>query len=110
MKQNPPKNNYLRYYFGIKLSNGSTLCTTSMTELSSFIDVSRITLTRAFSKAKYKSTSSYIVAVTDQIVRQNKGNRRTFRNNTDKYKQYVEGAIESYKKDKEAAMQQYPNH
>lgn len=106
MKSEPPKNNHLKYYFGYRMSDGATIVTTSSNELSKFIGVSRTTISIALNKSKCVSNARYTIGVTDQIVRQNKGDRRTFRKNTDKYKQYVEQALQYYKENKEADMSQ----
>lgn len=100
MKSEPPKNNHLKYYFGYRMSDGATIVTTSSNELSKFIGVSRTTISIALNKSKCVSNARYTIGVADSIVRQPKGNRRTFRDNIAKYTELVDQALEYYNSQK----------
>jgi DNA-binding MurR/RpiR family transcriptional regulator len=91
-----PKSNHLKYYFGVKLIDGSTIVTTSARKLAEFIGVSRVTVSRYLSKSQYRSTQDYIMGVSDLLVRQDKGDRRQFRRNVANYQELIDKAQEYY--------------
>jgi len=92
-----PKSNTLRYYFGIRLSDGETIVTTSGKKLSDFVGVSRITITRALKDRKHSINKGYIIGVSTELLRQNKGNRRQFNKDTSLLREARQQIREAYK-------------
>ena len=74
-----PKSNIRKYYFGINLINGMTIITTSTYKLCSFLNISRATYNRHLKTSSYYVCDKYIIGITDDIIKQDKGSYKRMR-------------------------------
>ncbi len=93
-------NNRLRYYFGVRLSDGKVLLTTSSTKLAEHIGISRATVYRQLKGCEYTVNTEYIIGWADHINRQDKGNRRQLRTNLASYHEMKRKMYEYYNAEK----------
>ena len=73
------KNTSRRYYSGINLITGQTILTTSTTKLSTFLNISRATVSRHIQNEPYYISKEYIIMLSNEIIKQDKGNYKDMR-------------------------------
>jgi DeoR/GlpR family transcriptional regulator of sugar metabolism len=93
--------NRLKYYFGVRMTDGKCIITTSGTQLSAHLGVSRATIYRSLKDSEYAVTTKYIVGYTDHLARQHKGDRRQLRQNISMYSELKNKLSEYYKEQKQ---------
>lgn len=91
-----PRNNYTKYYTGIDLVTGQTILTTSISKMSAFLSITRVTAYRKLKGHTFYVGPKYIICVSTTLVKQDKGDYRRFKDDTaqfrefrDRYREYI---------------------